>query len=264
MIMLTVTHVGSMNSQGACRRRRSGLPLALLWRRCWPWRAVINFSVQVNRDFSPEELLQAYTRVLLKPHPDKGGNNAHTQRLQTAKETWQQARATNTAKGGHPRTKANDEATVAFCRRSEYRAHAEVVLLTYQGVADLKQWHRFVAFVQTSLGEWGCAEVGCYFGSLRHGRFAHQFGPPIWQEGRRDNQELHIQRGDPERPARGLLGRRPQQKEAPTLNGPRLLLRLRRQSRNPDGGWRQTVLRRQPRANMGESAEGTESLRNTW
>ena len=49
-------------------------------------------SVQVNRDSSPDELLQAYKRVLLKAHPDKGGSNEHMQRLQAAKETWQQTK----------------------------------------------------------------------------------------------------------------------------------------------------------------------------
>ena len=90
-------------------------------------------SVQVNRGSSAEELLQAYKRVLLKAHPDKGGNNEHTQRLQAAKETWQQRRSHSAGKGGRPRTRASDEPMVARCRRSEYRVQAEVVLLTYQG-----------------------------------------------------------------------------------------------------------------------------------
>ena len=90
-------------------------------------------SVQVNRDSSPDELLQSYKRVLLKAHQDKGGSNEHMQRLQAAKETWQPTRSQSAAKGGRPRTRANDEPKVARCRRSEYRAHVEVVLLTYQG-----------------------------------------------------------------------------------------------------------------------------------
>ena len=90
-------------------------------------------SVQVNRDSSPDELLQAYKRVLLKAHPDKGGSNEHMQRLQAAKETWQQTRSQSAGKGGRPRTRASDKPTVARCRRSEHRAHAEVVLLTEQG-----------------------------------------------------------------------------------------------------------------------------------
>ena len=112
-------------------------------------------SVQVNRDSSPDELLQAYKRVLLKAHPDKGGSNEHMQRLQAAKETWQQTRSQSAGKGGRPRTRASDEPVAARRRRSEYRVHAEVVLLTYQGVVDLKQWHRFIAFVHQSLEKWG-------------------------------------------------------------------------------------------------------------
>ena len=110
--------------------------------------------VQVNRDSSPEDLLKAYKRVLLKAHPDKGGSNEDTQRLHAAREAWQQARASGAPKGGRPSTMSNQEMMVARCRRSVYRVNADVVLLTYQGVADLKQWHRFVCFVQRSLKMW--------------------------------------------------------------------------------------------------------------
>ena len=82
------------------------------------------------------------------------------QRLQAAKETWQQTCSQSVGKGGRPRTRASDEPVVARCRRSEYRVQAEVVLLTYQGVVDLKQWHRFIAFVHQSLEKWGVQRWG--------------------------------------------------------------------------------------------------------
>ena len=116
--------------------------------------------LQVNRDSPPEDLLKAYKRVLLKCHPDKGGSNDHTQRLQAAKETWQQARDNGHRKGGRPSTRSNHDMVAAKSRRAEYRVNALVVLLTYQGVADLKQWHRFIAFVRRSLKMWGVQRWG--------------------------------------------------------------------------------------------------------
>jgi curved DNA-binding protein CbpA len=48
--------------------------------------------LEVNRDSSPERLLKAYRKVLLKAHPDKGGSKVDTQKLQAAKASWEKAR----------------------------------------------------------------------------------------------------------------------------------------------------------------------------
>ena len=48
--------------------------------------------LEVNRDSSPERLLKAYRKVLLKAHPDKGGSKVDAQKLQAAKESWEKAR----------------------------------------------------------------------------------------------------------------------------------------------------------------------------
>ena len=47
--------------------------------------------LEVNRDSSPERLLKAYRKVLLKAHPDKGGSKVDTQKLQAAKASWEKA-----------------------------------------------------------------------------------------------------------------------------------------------------------------------------
>ena len=36
----------------------------------------------------------------------------------------------------------------------DYRVHTSALLLTYNGVADMAQWTRFIAFVQQSLASW--------------------------------------------------------------------------------------------------------------
>ena len=49
----------------------------------------------VNRELSPEQLLRAYRQVLKRAHPDKGGKKPDAQKLQAAKEAWDNARKTS-------------------------------------------------------------------------------------------------------------------------------------------------------------------------
>ena len=105
--------------------------------------------LDVSRESSTEQVLKAYRRVLLKVHPDKGGKKADAQRLQEVKETWDKARQ------GSADWKTGAVAVVRTARRQEYRVNAQVVLLSYQGIADLEQWHRFVAWARGSLKKFG-------------------------------------------------------------------------------------------------------------
>jgi hypothetical protein len=114
-----------------------------------------SLPLTVNREASPEQLLRAYRQVLKKAHPDKGGKKSDAQKLQAAKEAWDNAY--NKSKVGRPKQATDTGAHVLVCRRKarkEYRVEASVVLLTYYGFADLQQWHRFAEFVQGSLKKW--------------------------------------------------------------------------------------------------------------
>ena len=111
---------------------------------------------EVNRDSPTEQVLKAYRKVLLKVHPDKGGKKADTQKLQEVKEAWDKAR-----KGSAGKTDSTTGAVaVRAAQRKEYRVNAQVVLLTYQGVAGLGQWHRFVAWARGSLKKFGVQRWG--------------------------------------------------------------------------------------------------------
>ena len=45
-----------------------------------------NVSAMVKRDSSDQDVEKAFRRVVKKVHPDKGGEVAHAQRLQDARE----------------------------------------------------------------------------------------------------------------------------------------------------------------------------------
>lgn len=120
----------------------------------------------VNRDSSQEVLLKAYKKVVLKVHPDKGGTKEDAQKLQAVKTEWDKARKRPADTGGRPSAGAPGGGLVPVRKceerkaRKEYRVQAVVVLLTYYGVVDLQQWHRFVAFVRGSLKKWGVKKWG--------------------------------------------------------------------------------------------------------
>ena len=42
-----------------------------------------------------------------------------------------------------------------------YRIQSKAVMLTYNGVVDLAQWHRFVAHVHTNFCKWGVKHWCC-------------------------------------------------------------------------------------------------------
>ena len=66
--------------------------------------------LQVNRDSSPERLVKAYRKVLLKVHPDKGGSKEDTQKLQAAKEEWEKACKDSSRQPGRPNKDSSGQA----------------------------------------------------------------------------------------------------------------------------------------------------------
>ena len=133
----------------------------------------------MNRDSPPEQVLNAYRKVLLKVHPDKGGKKADTQKLQEVKEAWDKARKGSAGKADS----TTGAVVVTKAKRKEYRVNAHVVLLTYQGVAGLEQWHRFVAWARGSLKKfgvqrWGATLEACETDGL-HTHLVFQFSAKV-------------------------------------------------------------------------------------
>jgi hypothetical protein len=175
----------------------------------------------VKRD-SPDEVVNAAARKVLKScHPDKGGRAEDAQRLNAARETWQEAlrgpgRPARAAAGSGPGREVQRHnaaappsgsrtGTVAIVEegseRREFRIQSKGVLLTYMGFEDIAQWTRFVAFVRGQLKPWQvnhwCATLEqCETGKL-HAHLMLQFTTAAERTSRSFAFEEIIPRADP-------------------------------------------------------------------
>ena len=101
--------------------------------------------LDVSRDNSNKEVSKAFKKVVLRVHPDKGGEQTDLQRLSAANNTWQELVRRKGAIGRLPaEAKAPRRKTAQACvlpapaESKGYRVHSRAVLLTYQGfVAEL-------------------------------------------------------------------------------------------------------------------------------
>jgi curved DNA-binding protein CbpA len=79
--------------------------VALLLRLAVAYHVVIS----INRDAADVKVTEAFRKVVLKVHPDKGGKVADAQELQGAKAKWEEARrdASKNSKKGRPKEAHN-------------------------------------------------------------------------------------------------------------------------------------------------------------
>ena len=118
-------------------------------------------ALQVNRDSTQAEVLQAYRQVAKHAHPDKGGRKRDFQRLQSSKEAWDAARKAQPGPGRpSPAAAASTGAIVVSGLWSEkgqggHRVRSGAVLLTYSGVWSVGLWKRCGSFVRKHLDQWG-------------------------------------------------------------------------------------------------------------
>lgn len=111
--------------------------------------------LSLSRDGTDAEVRAGYKKLIRKVHPDKRGKTEDAQKLQAAKDMWDDAKEKATP-GGRPRQcgarSANageeqqaDNMEVADPEqaRKAYRIQSGAVLLTCNGVRDFAQWRRF-------------------------------------------------------------------------------------------------------------------------
>ncbi|MDP7561106.1 MAG: hypothetical protein QF745_11270 [Planctomycetota bacterium] len=119
-------------------------------------------DLSLSRDSADADVKKAIRRVIVKAHPDKpGGSVSATVRLNEAWAKWCEA-ARDKGKAGRPTNASTGGALVpaAARKRKGYRIQSAAVMLTYQGVAGVSDWHAFLEFVarpirQRSSGLWG-------------------------------------------------------------------------------------------------------------
>ena len=129
--------------------------------------------MDLNRDSTERQVHQAFKRVALKTHPDKGGDQTYFQRLSVAHGAWQDL-LKNRSSAGRPRKAEHERARTKHNRhcagnpftvvvpseRKVYRLQSAAVLFTYQSfpaelLPALAAWGGFVAFVRRSVRRWG-------------------------------------------------------------------------------------------------------------
>ena len=167
----------------------------------------------VNKRTCQSDVLKAHKALLLKVHPDKGGNAEDFRRLQAAKERFD---ASGHAKGGRPAapntsppepecSAAKGDAlapgdlrvgptALATCNadscphcaseRRDFRVQCTAALFTYNGLATWEDWNAFVAFVQANFLKalhvlYWCATLEACKGGKWHTHLMLQFRKKI-------------------------------------------------------------------------------------
>jgi hypothetical protein len=129
-------------------------------------------ALALKQDATDAQVSSAFRRVVKAVHPDKGGKVECAQKLHAAKDKWDIAK--RTAQKGRPRADRPDGVWATKGKRSvsgdvpgdvvqsrssheerrAFRINAPAVLLTFCGIQNLEQWHRFLVNVRGHLKVW--------------------------------------------------------------------------------------------------------------
>ena len=110
--------------------------------------------IDVTRDSSDKSVETACRKVARRVHPDKGGDLADMQRLQAARDEWQNSRAAD-----EPARKRGREQGPVLPLQSEgvaksFLIRSSSVLLTYH-VGSPVVWREFLEFAESRFTTWG-------------------------------------------------------------------------------------------------------------
>lgn len=142
--------------------------------------AAYRVATDVSRESEDKAVLKAYRRVVLKAHPDKGGDTRKFQSLQVAKDEWDSAREASKPRG---RPKETPTTIATRAPPKGHRIRGVSVLLTYFGKWSLGLWQSFLLFVRGHLASWSvlhwCATLEKSAAGKLHVHVSFQFRVPV-------------------------------------------------------------------------------------
>lgn len=203
-------------------------------------------DVNINRDSQDGDVMQAYRRVVRRVHPDKGGRTKDAQQLQAVKEAWVSAsqeaagrhaghsaapKAAPKARGAsgtkrddvqhgatarrlhgarEPSGRSNHASSLALRDQPGFRFNTTAALLTYNGIQDLEQWHRFLKYIAKHKKEWQvlhwCASMEEGKSGTKHIHFMVQFTAKVDRTSRSFSFEGIAPNCSPSGPSTDLCG----------------------------------------------------------
>ena len=117
--------------------------------------ALLSVHLGINRDSPDVELRTAYAQMWKRV---ARGRKDQANELREAKAAWEQAMASKAQAGRLP------------SGVKTFRFQSAAILLTYQGIADVTHWQRFVTFLQLRLQAWGVKHWCATLERCRNGR----------------------------------------------------------------------------------------------
>lgn len=117
-------------------------------------------AADVNRDSDDDALGRFFRKLARRAHPDKGGCEADSKLLHTARDDWRAAQHSSDKAPEMPQPPTSAAAALASvaptekARRKAYRIQSEGVMLTYQSIHDAAQWERMVTFLEARVKGW--------------------------------------------------------------------------------------------------------------
>ena len=127
---------------------------------------VYGVALSVTRESPAVAIKAAFGKVVVKAHPDNGGNVKDHQALDRARQEWETAVADAPGKGRkrkapepQPSTPSHPSVPLLPVRAAKYavkhfRIQSLAVLLTFQKYVDFCVWFRFIKFIRDHIDEW--------------------------------------------------------------------------------------------------------------
>ena len=116
-----------------------------------------HYQVQltISRESDDKDVAKAFKKMILKAHPDKGGRDGDAQKLNTAREAWDDAKKTSKARPQPAAEPSPDDWTVSIAQpKQNFRIQSVAVLLTYFGFTGLSHWNEFLVSLRGLLKTW--------------------------------------------------------------------------------------------------------------